>query len=144
MIIIGTIFILCGGCAGFWAYSIQNPFGHNCNEYWVSPDYSYANVVCYIGILTLIIGIILLIIGCTKKIAQSNNSKINNNIQPIRSLTTCINCREEFEQGSVFCPFCGTNQNAQHENKCRLCKSCGAKINNNVNFCSECGSNIGG
>lgn len=147
MIIIGIILIFCGGVAGLWANNMQNSFEYNWYEFWGSSDYSYVNVVYYVGIFALIIGVILLIVGCTKKIAQPYNFKTNNiinNTQPVRHLTTCINCRAEVEQGIAFCPFCGSSQNTEQENMYRFCKNCGAKIIGDVNFCPECGSKMGG
>lgn len=119
MIIFGVILMICGMAVGLWANSMQNSFEYNWYEMWGSSDYAYVDILLYVGIFVFVIGIILLIVGCTKRISNNdqksyfNSGDLNVDIHndekryPVLNDFTCVQCGALIDKSVSFCPNCG-------------------------------------
>lgn len=56
----------------------------------------------------------------------------------LNHMKTCPNCKTEFEENIVFCPYCGVKL-YPIENNAAKCSSCGTEIPNGARFCPKCG-----
>ena len=64
----------------------------------------------------------------------------------------CWNCNEELEDGSLFCSFCGKEQNLDTDNsyveseedkdEAKRCPFCGGLLEEDAQFCIFCGKEI--
>ena len=148
MIIIGVVFMICGGAAALWAHNMQNSFEYNWYAMWGSSDYSYVDVIFYIGIIAFIAGVVFLILGCTKQISQSNQSNhINGNTYGDNvpnfnvDKVICSKCGAHINNNATFCPNCGYENKPQISQQ-KYCGNCGNKITANAAFCPICGEKI--
>lgn len=150
MIVLGIILMIGGIASYLWASNMQNSFEYKWYEVWGSSDYEYVDVILYIGIFAFVIGVILLIIGCTKKNSKSDKSNyinfgnsetsIHRNIENNSCLNNigCKQCGASIDKNVLFCPYCGCeNKSESVQNK--FCGNCGTQGKKNENFCSNCG-----
>lgn len=144
MVAFGVAFIILGCIAWIWASNMQNSFEYGWYDFWGSSDYSYVDTIYYMGIIVLIIGVILLVVGCAKSYSNSlkepENTKDDSEIpQPPKK--QCLYCGAFIEKDAHFCTNCGQEQKAQPplNHKDKYCRNCGNKIGENSAFCSRCG-----
>lgn len=145
MIVFGVILMLCGGVAVLWAHSTQNSFEYKWYEMFGSSDYEYVDVIFYIGIFVLIIGFILLIVGCSKRNSKTDKSDYissdahnNTDINTPFNNITCKQCGALIDKSMSFCPNCGSKNNTNTSKK-KFCSNCGLQANENESFCGNCG-----
>lgn len=53
----------------------------------------------------------------------------------------CGNCKKQIDDGSAFCPYCGS-KNVMPQGR-KVCPSCGAQIQDGQLFCKNCGTACG-
>ena len=70
--------------------------------------------------------------------------RLEEQIQQIKRTTRCLNCGAELQQGTVFCPICGTkvveNQIQRPQEIQKVCLNCGNVMREEAVFCSNCGA----
>lgn len=150
MIVLGIILMIGGIASYLWANNMQNSFEYKWYEVWGSSDYEYVDVILYIGIFSFVIGVILLIVGCTKRISKPDKSNYINSVNLnsdiysnedkkfVSKNVTCGQCGASIDKNVLFCPYCGCeNKSKSVQNK--FCGNCGAQSKENENFCSNCG-----
>lgn len=150
MIILGIILMIAGIASYLWASSMQNSFEYKWYEMWGSSDYEYVDVILYIGIFAVVIGLIFLIVGIAKKYTQTDksnytgsgnlNADIRNNAANYSILNhiTCEQCGALIDKNVSFCQNCGSKNNAGFS-KNKFCSNCGTQVKENENFCGNCG-----
>ncbi len=147
MLVLGIIMIVIGAGAYIWAKNMQDSFEYSWYAMWGSSDYEYVDVILYIGIFLLIVGAVIFILGCTKKISQSNNKEVPmQNVVPSynQQLLTCKQCGAQMSTSMAFCPQCGAKKDIlnQPEPNNSFCGFCGEKISSDEKFCHSCGNII--
>lgn len=146
MIIIGIILMVCGAGALLWANNMQNSFEYKWYEMFGSSDYEYVDVIFYIGIFILIIGFILLIVGCSRRISQydKSNHTVNSDIHstadtnPFANDFICKKCGVKINENVSFCPNCGSKNDSDIAKK-KFCGNCGSQVKDDDLFCANCG-----
>lgn len=145
MIVAGVICFSIGLIGSLWANNIQQSFEYSWYNMWGSSDYAYVDVIYYLSIPLVAVGIILVLVGCIKKYSSANSShtetteytpeKVIYRKNEMESI--CSFCKRELKADMSFCPYCG----AEHKTEV-FCTQCGKKINEDAIFCSKCGMKV--
>ncbi len=96
-----------------------------------------------IGILMLVVGIILVFFGMTKKSPPKSLSEV---VRPVIDVAVkaCPHCGKKLVGSPDFCPYCGKStveKKSPAENVCPYCESI---IPTGAAFCPACGKRVGG
>lgn len=74
--------------------------------------------------------------------------KIQEEIEELNAVNKCSNCEKEIEEGTKFCPFCGTEQvipqqeQENNEENTVVCPNCNTELSKDAKFCNKCGTKI--
>lgn len=152
MIVAGIILTFAGLVGTLWAHNVQQSFEYSWYSMWGSSDYEYVDVLYYVSIPVLFLGVILLMVGCIKYFSSTNNHSsvitdsdiekkvyVENNIN--NSKVECAYCKSVLDSNAVFCPYCG-EKCRENGKEVAFCSNCGTRINSGKVFCSCCGNKV--
>ncbi len=153
MLIVGIILTIVGGIMTAWGKNQQNSWEYSvAKAFGSSSDTAGADIVFYIGLLLLIVGIVLFVVACVKKISASkagytppkNYGTTPSLNTPINPMVKCTSCGSDIDSTMAFCPNCGSAKGSLPPKiyTPQFCHSCGAQLNSGEAFCHECGNKV--
>ena len=137
MIIAGAVLSVLGIILTIWGFCLNNSLAARFKAYLLTGNGNPGTVLIVIGIIVLVSGIVLLIIGKTKK---SPSELIKGATTLNWRGRTCPYCVRKLDRSGVFCPFCGKSTAA----KANVCPACGSALPAGSAFCPKCGNQADG
>lgn len=133
MIIAGIVLIIVGTVSIVYGVLQNDSIEVQLESIWESGTKDPGNLWIIIGAAIAILGIVLLIVGLTKR----------NRTDRAISTKACKKCGIQLANNSSFCPRCGTPINEKTiEKPVRTCPKCKAEQEKGAAFCRLCGTSL--
>jgi hypothetical protein len=76
------------------------------------------------------------------KATEASIADTKHQINALKGIVYCPNCKAECPANSAFCLNCGTSIASVTNQNQRVCKNCGATLDKSVKFCTSCGTKV--
>lgn len=147
MIIAGAILIALGIGSTILGFYLNNSMEAQLNALFGRGDVDPGTGWVIAGIIALVIGIVVLAFGITKK---SPSELIGEVVRPTpaKHKKICPHCGNKLDGSPAFCPFCGKSTTDTRTPDTRtprenLCPYCESILPAGVAFCPACGKRVG-
>lgn len=138
MVICGAILLAAGLGLIIYGFSLNNSAEAQLNALFSSGSVDPGTVWIVVGIVALAAGIILLILGLTKKPVSHSTGAAP---EPVRRVekTVCPHCGRTLTGSPEFCTYCGRSVSAPPPRRDNVCPYCENILPPGVAFCPACG-----
>lgn len=136
MIVIGTILLIAGIGSTIMGFYMNNSLEAQMNALFSSGNVDPGTPWIIAGVGALIVGLILLIIGLTRRGSRPKPEPAPEELSGI-----CLHCGKRIPRSAVYCPSCGKSTSpVRKETVCPFCENI---LPEGASVCPACGNRVG-